>query len=283
MDSKKGRSEDAGDPAEDQRSERVEVERRMMERFAEYRRTSDRHLRNEIVEHYLRLSEFLARRFLNRGEPLDDLRQVALVGLIKAVERFDPERGLQFSSFATPTITGELKRHFRDRGWAVRVPRRVQELHLELDRSTAALSQELGRPPTTSEIAARAGVLEEDVLESMEAGNMYRLASIDTSPDEESVALSARLGEEDVRLGAVDDQVEVEALLDLLPERERRIVALRFFDGLTQSEIAEQVGVSQMHVSRLLQKSLEVLGEHARARNRAPMGANDPGPDLPVC
>jgi RNA polymerase sigma-B factor len=254
-----------------QRAEREVVEQEMMVRFAEYRRTNDRRLRNEIVQHYLRLAEFLARRFLHRGEPLDDLRQVALVGLIKAVERFDPDRGLQFSSFATPTISGELKRHFRDRGWAVRVPRRIQELHLELDRTTAALNQELGRPPTTAEIAARAGVLEEDVLESMEAGSLYRLASIDSSPDEEGAALSTRLGEEDPGLGGVEDRVEVEALLELLPERERRIVELRFFDGLTQSEIAAQVGVSQMHVSRLLVKSLELLARHARARNRIPV------------
>ena len=128
------------------------------EKFVAYRRTRDRTLRNELVEEHMRLAEFLARRFVHRGEPLDDLRQVALVGLLKAVERFEPDRGLQFSSFAMPTIVGELKRHFRDRGWAVRVPRRVQELHLELDRTIAALSQELGRPPTPSEIAARAGV-----------------------------------------------------------------------------------------------------------------------------
>src|SRR5437016_13502091 len=132
-------------------------------RFAEYRRTGDRKLRNELVEEHVRLAEFLARRFAHRGESPDDLRQVALVGLLKAVERFEPDRGLQFSSFATPTIPGQLKRHFRDRGWAVRVPRRVQELHLELDRTIATLSQELGRPPTPQEIADRAGAQEEDV------------------------------------------------------------------------------------------------------------------------
>src|SRR4029077_8922872 len=128
-------------------------------RFAEYRRTHDRDLRNELVEANVRLAGVLARRFQHRGEPLDDLRQVALVGLLKAVERFEPERGLQFSSFATPTIIGELKRHFRDRGWAVRVPRRIQELYLTLDRTVNDLSQELGRPPTPAEVARRAGVL----------------------------------------------------------------------------------------------------------------------------
>ena len=237
------------------------------EKFTEYRRTGDRALRNELVEEHMRLAEFLARRFAHRGEAADDLRQVALVGLLKAVERFEPDRGLQFSSFATPTITGELKRYFRDRGWAVRVPRRIQELHLELDRTVNELSQEFGRPPTPAEIAQRAGVLEEDVLESMEAGSLYRLASIDAGrPDDESGTSPAqRLGELDAELGAVDDRVAVTEMLAVLSEREQTIVYLRFFEGLTQSEIAERIGISQMHVSRLLARSLETLGEHASA------------------
>jgi RNA polymerase sigma-B factor len=235
------------------------------ERFAAYRRTGDRQLRNELVEEHMRLAEFLARRFAHRGESADDLRQVALVGLLKAVERFEPDRGLQFSSFATPTITGELKRYFRDRGWAVRVPRRVQELHLELDRTVNELSQELGRPPTPAEIAQRAAVLEEDVLESMEAGSLYRLASIDAgrSDDETSPSPAQRLGEFDPELNAVDDRVAVGEMLAVLPEREQKIVYLRFFEGRTQSEIAEEIGISQMHVSRLLVRSLETLGQHA--------------------
>jgi RNA polymerase sigma-B factor len=235
------------------------------ERFAEYRRTGDRALRNELVEEHMRLAEFLARRFAHRGESADDLRQVALVGLLKAVERFEPQRGLQFSSFATPTITGELKRYFRDKGWAVRVPRRIQELHLELDRTVNELSQDLGRPPTPAEIAQRAGVLEEDVLESMEAGSLYRLASIDAgrTDDESAPSPAQRLGEVDPELVAVDDRVAVSEMLAVLPEREQRIVYLRFFEGLTQSEIAEEIGISQMHVSRLLVRSLETLGEHA--------------------
>jgi RNA polymerase sigma-B factor len=237
------------------------------EKFVEYRRTRDRTLRNELVEEHMRLAEFLARRFVHRGEPLDDLRQVALVGLLKAVERFEPDRGLQFSSFAMPTIVGELKRHFRDRGWAVRVPRRVQELHLELDRTIAALSQELGRPPTPREIAARAGVQEEDVLESMEASSLYRLPSIDAirSGDDAAGAPAERLGDLDPEMGAVDNRLAVGELLSLLPEREQTIVYLRFFEGLTQSEIAEHVGISQMHVSRLLVRSLETLSAHTSA------------------
>jgi RNA polymerase sigma-B factor len=230
-------------------------------KFEEYRRTRDRDLRNELVQDHMRLAEFLARRFAHRGEPLDDLRQVALVGLLKAVERFEPGRGLKFSSFATPTITGEIKRHFRDRGWAVRVPRRVQELHLELGRIVTVLSQELGRVPKPSEIAERAGVAEEDVLESMEASSLYRLASLDGSRGDDAggAAATERLGELDSELDAVENRVAVRGLLAMLPEREQRIVYLRFFEGLTQSEIAERVGISQMHVSRLLMKSLETL------------------------
>jgi RNA polymerase sigma-B factor len=237
------------------------------EKFVEYRRTRDRDLRNELVEEHMRLAEFLARRFAHRGEPLDDLRQVALVGLLKAVERFEPDRGLQFSSFAMPTIVGELKRHFRDRGWAVRVPRRVQELHLELDRTIATLSQELGRPPTPREIADRAGVQEEDVLESMEASSLYRLPSIDAirSGDDPAGAPTERLGDLDPEIGAVDNRLAVGELLSMLPEREQKIVYLRFFEGLTQSEIAEHVGISQMHVSRLLVRSLETLSAHTGA------------------
>lgn len=235
--------------------------RELDERFAEYRRTNDRELRNELIEAHMRLAEFLSRRFQHRGESLDDLRQVALVGLLKAVERFEPERGLQFSSFATPTIIGELKRHFRDKGWAVRVPRRVQELHLELDQTIASLTQELRRPPSTTEIAARAGAWEEDVLEAMEANGLYRLPSIDASRnDDDGGSIDSRVGVTDEEFDAVDDRVAVRELLSVLPERERRIVYLRFFEGRTQSEIAVEIGISQMHVSRLLTKSLETLG-----------------------
>jgi RNA polymerase sigma-B factor len=250
-------------------------------RFVEYRRTRDRDLRNELVEEHMRLAEFLARRFAHRGEPLDDLRQVALVGLLKAVERFDPHRGLSFSSFATPTISGELKRHFRDRGWAVRVPRRVQELHLQLDRTMATLSQELGRPPTPAEIAERAGVLEEEVLEGMEAGSLYRLASLDGRPDDSGTGYGGRLGAADRELGAIEDRLAVEELLSALPDREQHIVYLRFFEGLTQSEIAERVGISQMHVSRLLSKSLEVLRDHASDAGTPDVGGPEVAASVP--
>src|SRR5262249_57094131 len=175
-------------------------------RSAPYRRTGDRRLRDELVGDHAPLAHFLAARFANRGEPVDDLVQVALVGLLKAVERFDPGRGLQFSTFATPTILGELKRHFRDRGWAVRVPRRVQELHLQLGRIVAGLGQELGRSPTPAEGPARAGVSEEAVLEAMEAGSLARLLSLDGSitPDDEGGGFASWPGDDDPPVGRVE-------------------------------------------------------------------------------
>ena len=237
------------------------------ERFGLYRRTGDRRVRDELVEEHAPLAHFLASRFANRGEPRDDLVQVALVGLFKAVERFDPDRGLQFSTFATPTILGELKRHFRDRGWAVRVPRRVQELHLQLGRIVSALGQEKGRSPTPGEVAERAGVSEESVLEAMEAGSLYRLVSLDGSvtPDDEGGELAACLGDDDPEFERIEHRSEIAELLNVLPARERRIVELRFFESMTQSEIAEHVGVSQMHVSRLLNRSLDRLRAEAGA------------------
>jgi RNA polymerase sigma-B factor len=242
------------------------------DRFVEYRRTGNRRLRDDLVEEHVGLADYLARRFADRGEAFDDLRQVALVGLLKAVERFEPDRGLRFSTFATPTIVGELKRHFRDRGWAVRVPRRVQELHLQLVKVVSTLSQELGRSPTPEEIARRTGTRVEDVLEAMEAGGVYRLASLDAAlanEERSSLDLSARLGEDDAEFDGVERREELSALLNLLPSRERRIVFLRFFEGLTQSEIATEIGISQMHVSRLLTKSLETLRAEALAAARS--------------
>src|SRR5437660_1656423 len=185
-----------------QDEEREELRRK----FDEYHRTADPRLRDELVTAHLGLAEYLARRFANRGEPLDDLVQVASVGLLKAVDRFDPERGLEFSTYATPTIVGELKRHFRDKGWAVRVPRRVQELHLRLGGVLNTLSQDLGRSPTIAEIAERAEVSEEDVLEALEAGHAYRFTSLDApaAGDEENQALSEQLGTEDERMEEIE-------------------------------------------------------------------------------
>jgi RNA polymerase sigma-B factor len=233
-----------------------------LSKFREYRRTGDRTIRNELVEEFAPLGYGCARRFANRGEPLDDLRQVALLGILKAVERFDPERGLPFPAFAVPTVLGELRRHFRDKGWMMRVPRRLQELHLQLDDIVTALSQRHGRAPTTAEVAEAAGVAEEDVLEAMEAGHCYRPSSIDAAtPDNEPA--SSTLGTRDRRFNAVEDRATITHLLERLSPRERRVVYLRFFEDRTQSEIAQEIGVSQMHVSRLLSRSLATLGSGA--------------------
>jgi RNA polymerase sigma-B factor len=235
---------------------------RGMDGFFEYRRTRSRHLRNELIDAHRGFAEYLARRFSDRGEPLDDLRQVALVGLLKAVERFEPERGLSFTTFAGPTIVGELKRHFRDRTWSVRVPRRLQELSLRIERSRGELGQALGRAPTPGEIAANLDVSEEQVLEGMEAASLYRIGSLDIpASDRDEGTAGDRVGSVDDELGHVEDRAVVRAMVASLPARERRIVYLRFFEGLTQAEIAERVGVSQMHISRLLTRSLEALGD----------------------
>jgi len=229
--------------------------------FTEYARTGDVALRDQLVAAHLGLAEFLARRFANRGEPLDDLIQVASLGLFKAVGRFDPERGVEFSTYATHTIVGELKRHFRDKGWAIRAPRRMQELYLRLGKVVGTLGQELGRSPTIAELAAEVEVSEEEVLEALEAGQAYRFASLDAPAggDSDGESLGARMGSEDSELAGAEQRADLSPLLAILPPRERLILHLRFFDGLTQSEIAERLGISQMHVSRLLARSVAQL------------------------
>jgi RNA polymerase sigma-B factor len=233
---------------------------RKRQKFTEFVDSRDERLRNELVEAHLGLAHQLARRFTNRGEPYDDLVQVASMGLVKSVDRFDPERGVEFSTFATRTIIGELKRHFRDKGWAIRAPRRIQELYLALGPVIELLTQELGRPPTIAEMAERTGSNEEAVLEALEAGQRYRTASID-APERQEGTISSRLGEVDSGYTGTDDRMLLAISLAELPERERTILNLRFVDGLTQSEIAARVGISQMHVSRLLASSLAVLRE----------------------
>lgn len=232
--------------------------------FSELRRTGNPALRDQIVTAHLGLAEYLARRFANRGESLDDLVQVASMALVKAVDRFDPARGLEFSTYATPTIVGELKRHFRDKGWAMRVPRRLQELHLSLNTIVNDLTHDLGRSPTIAQIAQAASVSEETVVEALEAGQAYRFTSLDApGPGEQDVALGESLGTDDPRLARADDRAELSPLLDALEPRDRLILHLRFFDGRTQSEIATELGMSQMHVSRLLARSLARLREAA--------------------
>ncbi|TXS21023.1 RNA polymerase sigma factor SigF [Streptomyces sp. ms191] len=219
-------------------------------------------LRNRLVRMHLPLVEHLARRFRNRGEPLDDLTQVATIGLIKSVDRFDPERGVEFSTYATPTVVGEIKRHFRDKGWAVRVPRRLQELRLSLTTATAELSQQHGRSPTVHELAERLGISEEEVLEGLESANAYSTLSLDVpDTDDESPAVADTLGAEDEALEGVEYRESLKPLLEDLPPREKRILLLRFFGNMTQSQIAQEVGISQMHVSRLLARTLAQLRE----------------------
>ncbi|MGX1881183.1 RNA polymerase sigma factor SigF [Streptomyces sp. NPDC055287] len=219
-------------------------------------------LRNRLVRMHLPLVEHLARRFRNRGEPLDDLTQVATIGLIKSVDRFDPERGVEFSTYATPTVVGEIKRHFRDKGWAVRVPRRLQELRLSLTTATAELSQQHGRSPTVHELAERLGISEEEVLEGLESANAYSTLSLDVpDTDDESPAVADTLGSEDEALEGVEYRESLKPLLEDLPPREKRILLLRFFGNMTQSQIATEVGISQMHVSRLLARTLAQLRE----------------------
>jgi RNA polymerase sigma-B factor len=217
--------------------------------------------RNEVVDRCYPLAVHLAQRFQYRGEPFDDLLQVASVGLIKAVDRFDSTRGTAFSSFATPTILGELKRHFRDTTWSVRIPRTLQELRPLLVAASEHLRQELGRAPTVAEIAGRMGVSEDAVLDAMEAANAYSATSLDETIDNESGASSVmeRLGSLDEGFDLVEARLAAAPLLDALCERDRRILFLRFYRDMTQAEIAREVGISQMHVSRLLTQIISRL------------------------
>ncbi len=231
-------------------------------RFREYHRTRDRTLRNALIEEHRGLAHHLARRYVNRGEPFDDLLQVALLGMLKAVERFDPERGAEFTTYAAPTVDGELKRHFRDRTWAVHVPRGAQELHLKLAGVTERLGQQLGRPPTVRELADELDVGEEDVLEAMEAGAAYRSASLDAPSVRNSgntAAFERFLAHDDANFEATEHRALVERLLTQLPERESTIMRCYYFDDMTQSDIGAQLGISQMHVSRLLARALSRL------------------------
>jgi RNA polymerase sigma-B factor len=228
------------------------------EDFATYASTRDNDVRTRLIEAHLGLAEHLARRFMHRGEAYDDLVQVSSLALVKAVDRFDPERGVEFTTFATRTIIGELKRHFRDRGWAVRAPRRIQELYLHIGQAIATLSQEKGRSPSIKEIAISTGATEDEVIEALEAGQGYRSASLD-APGPDGEALGSRLGVNDAAFSDAEHRAALSPHLARLPERDRQILILRFVEGLTQSEIADRIGISQMHVSRLLSRSLTAL------------------------
>jgi len=246
-------------------SERHEEERL----FERYHRSGDPLAREELIRRCLPLARSLASRYGRPGESLDDLVQVATIGLIKAVDRFDPTRGIAFSSFAVPSILGELKRHFRDHGWAARVPRPVQERVLKVNSCSERLASRLGRAPKPREVAAETGMTVEEVLEALEAGSAFDSMSLDaplSRGDEEPGATYAdSVGAIDGRLELVEYRSVVAATIRALPEREREVLILRFAEDMTQSEIAARVGISQMHVSRLIRRSLERLQAVARA------------------
>jgi RNA polymerase sigma-B factor len=250
--------------ANESRGARVMGIEPQLERFAEYRRTGDHAVRNALVRDHHWIALHCARRFAHRGEPMDDLVQVAQLGLLKAVERFDPSYRVLFATFAMPTVTGELRRHFRDHTWPVRVPRRVQELYLELSACIELLGHELGRPARVDEIAEAMRASIDEVLEAMEAGAAYRstpLAQPSANDDDGQRAEGAVIGEMDAALEGADARLSVRRIVSELPERERKVVYLRFFEGRTQSEIAAQVGVSQVHISRILRDTLHRLGD----------------------
>jgi RNA polymerase sigma-B factor len=237
---------------------RSREDRRLLER---YHRHGDPAAREALVQRFLPLARQLARRYQRGGEPLDDLVQVASLGLLKAIDRFEPERPTAFSSFAVPTILGELKRHFRDRGWSVRVPRDLQELAVRVERETEELAGGLGRAPTPMEIAKHMGITTEQVLEAREAAGAYRAISLDRSrdDDEDGDGIVDWIGIEDPGFHRAEHAATVQSLMGVLNEREREVLRLRFAEDLTQSEIGARVGVSQMHVSRLIRQALARL------------------------
>ena len=233
----------------------------ILRQFARLRETGDAAIRDDIVVRHRWVAVHAARRFANRGESLDDLTQVATIGVLKAVDRFDPAIGTSFPAYALATAVGELRRHFRDATWAVRVPRRVKDLYVELSGAIDLLTHQLERSPRVSDLAEHLGVSDDQVLEAMEGGAGYRATSLSMPAEngDRGDLSEARVASEHAALVSAADRLTIEEILDKLPERERVILRLRFFEGLTQSEIAETVGVSQVHVSRLLRSSLAYL------------------------
>src|SRR5450759_3210985 len=222
------------------------------ELFRRYHEQQDEAARDELVTMYLNLVKYLASRFRNRGEPIDDLVQVGTIGLIKAIDRFAIERAVEFTTYATPTIVGELKRYFRDKGWAIKVPRRLQELSFKVNQAIDALTQRQQRSPTLPEIAEYLGVTSEDVLEALETSEAYNFVSHERD----------RKSDGSDSLSIVDDRTTLAVALKFLTPQEQRVLYLRFFQGLTQTEIAKQLDISQMQVSRLLRRTLKVLREN---------------------
>ena len=224
-----------------------------------YHRDGDTGAREQALVELMPLVRALAGRYAGRGEPFEDLVQVGAVGLIKAIDRFDLEREVEFSSYAVPTIVGEIRRHFRDKAWAMHVPRRLKELSVRLSRVLDELTTELGRSPTIEELARAVGAEEEEVIDALDSANAYSTRSLSAPVDDGTSELGEMLGAEDAGFDEVEDGAIIQAGLDALDERERRIVELRFFEEKTQSQIAAEIGISQMHVSRLLRRALTVM------------------------
>lgn len=235
------------------------MERNVESLLIAYHRDGDEAARERVLVELMPLVRALAARYSGRGEPLEDLVQVGSLGLIKAVDRFDIERGVDITSYAVPTIVGEIRRHFRDKAWAMHVPRRLKELSLRLTRVLDQLTNELGRSPTIAELAQATGVEEEDVIDALDSANAYSTRSLQAPFEDGGDYLAEKLGTEDPGYADVDDSALVEAGLEALSERERQIVELRFFEEMTQSQIAAEVGISQMHVSRLLRRALATM------------------------
>lgn len=232
---------------------------RTRELFRRFKQEGDADARDQLIVSHLNLVRFLASKFKNRGESLEDLVQVGTIGLIKAIDRFDPERGLEFTTYATPTIMGEIKRHFRDKGWSVRVPRRLQELSAKVNQATDELTNRLQRSPSVAEIAEHLGSTVDEVLEAMESSSAYSSVPLEgggSGEDDEAPSVIDHYATEDPELAASDDRIVLEqAIADFSP-REQEVVRMRFDEGLTQVEIAERLGISQVQVSRLLRRTL---------------------------
>ncbi len=231
--------------------------------FARYARSRDPQLRDRLVEMHHNLVRYLAGKFANRGEPLDDLIQVGTIGLINAVDRYDAERGTKFSTYATPTIVGEIRRHFRDKAWSLKVPRRLQELNQAAAKAQEALGTSLGRPPTIQEVAIRIGATEEETLEAIELGNAYETVSLDSKmmgeSDSAPLTLAEFVGAEDESLQSLESYGDLDQAIESLEPRERAIIIHRFFRDMSQAEVAKQLNISQMHVSRLQTRALTQL------------------------
>ena len=237
-----------------------------------YHEDGDLQAREQLIEQYMSLVRSLARRYSYRGEQLEDLVQIGAIGLIKAIDRFDIDRGFELTTYATPNIIGEIKRHFRDKGWAVRVPRGLQQLNVQLSRLMEQLTVQLGRSPTIPELAKAAGVEEERVLEALESGRAYTSLSLSVGSggDDDDLDPLESLGTEEHEYEVSEDRAVLAPGFRALDPRERMILQLRFFDGLTQSQIAQQVGISQMHVSRLIRRALERIREEIASEEDEP-------------